>query len=219
MIEALELDAPPRRFSAHPLALVDTGDIGEQTRIWAFAHVMQGARVGARCNIGEHAFVEAGASLGDGVTVKNGVSIWTGVEIEDNCFLGPHCVFTNDINPRAYIKKGPEALSPTVVRHHASIGANATIVCGNTLGAYSFVGAGSVVIRDVPAHGLVVGNPARQIGWMCACAHKLPAKVALAIGERVDCPKCNASFFRTLEGLTLQNDFLPAEPAAGNRLR
>lgn len=190
-----------RAFFAHPLALVDTDDIGEHTRIWAFAHVMRGARIGAGCNIGEHAFIESGASLGEGVTVKNGVSVWTGVVVEDHCFLGPHCVFTNDVNPRAYIKKGPEHLLPTLVRHHASIGANATIVCGHTIGAYAFVGAGSVVIRDVADHGLVVGNPARQIGWMCVCAEKLPLKVSGAPGEHAHCGNCGAEFLRTSSGV------------------
>ena len=135
---------------------------------------MQDARVGSDCNIGEHAFIEHGASLGDHVTVKNGVSIWARVTVEDYCFLGPHCVFTNDMNPRAYIKKGTEELLPTLVRANSTIGANATIVCGNTIGRFAFVGAGSVVIRDVQEYALVAGNPARQIGWMCECAAKLP---------------------------------------------
>lgn len=194
-------EAAGRQFFAHPLALVDTEEIGAGTRVWAFAHVMKGARIGARCNLGEHAFIESGASLGNGVTVKNGVSVWTGVVVEDDCFLGPHCVFTNDMNPRAYIRKGPEALLPTLVKHHASIGANATIVCGNTIGAYAFVGAGSVVIRDVPAHGLVVGNPARQIGWMCICAQKLPISAQALIGEHTRCDNCDKEFARTADGL------------------
>jgi acetyltransferase-like isoleucine patch superfamily enzyme len=197
--------AAARRFFAHPTAIVDTEEIGEHTRIWAFAHVMQGARVGAGCNIGEHAFIETGASLGDGVTVKNGVSVWMGVVVEDNCFLGPHSVFTNDLNPRAYIKKGPRSLMPTLVKHHASIGANATIVCGHTIGAYAFVGAGSVIIRDVPDHGLVAGNPARQIGWICVCAEKLPLKASAALGEGSHCCDCGAEFLRTPAGLNKQN--------------
>jgi UDP-2-acetamido-3-amino-2,3-dideoxy-glucuronate N-acetyltransferase len=205
MIHAKDAVAMTRNFFAHPLALVDTDEIGEHTRIWAFAHVMQGARVGARCNIGEHAFIEAGASLGEGVTVKNGVSVWTGVVVEDNCFLGPQCVFTNDINPRAYLKKGPEDLLPTFVRHHASIGANATIVCGHTIGAYAFVGAGSVVIRDVLEHALVVGNPARQVGWMCECAAKLSMKTSAALAESSKCGNCGAEFLRTPSGLTKQD--------------
>lgn len=202
---AKDMQATQQGFFAHPQALVDSGEIGSQARIWAFAHVMEGARIGARCNVGEHAFIEGGARLGDRVTVKNGVSVWTGVVVEDDCFLGPHCVFTNDMNPRAYIKKGPEALLPTLVKHHATIGANATIVCGNTIGAYALVGAGSVVIRDVPAYGLVVGNPARQIGWICNCAQKLPLKASAAIGNRTRCGNCGAEFVRTAEGLTQQN--------------
>ena len=127
------------------------------------------------CNIGDHAFVEAGVRLGNNVTVKNGVSVWQGVEVEDDVFLGPNCVFTNDPNPRAYIKKTGDSLVATRVRTRATIGANATIVCGITIGQYAFIGAGTVVIRDVPDFAMMVGNPARQIGWMCVCAHKLVA--------------------------------------------
>ena len=189
------------RFFAHPNALIDTDEIGDRTRIWAFAHVLKGARIGSDCNIGEHAFVEVGASIGNNVTVKNGVSIWARVTVEDNCFLGPHCVFTNDMNPRAYIKKGPETLLPTWVKANSSIGANATIVCGNTIGRFAFVGAGSVVIRDVQDYALVVGNPARQIGWMCECAEKLPMKASSATGDTCICRHCGVAFVRASSGL------------------
>jgi UDP-2-acetamido-3-amino-2,3-dideoxy-glucuronate N-acetyltransferase len=188
-------------FFAHPMALVDTDEIGQRTRVWAFAHIMQGARVGSDCNIGEHAFIEGGASLGDHVTVKNGVSIWARVTVEDHCFLGPQCVFTNDKNPRAYIKKGTEALLPTLVRANATVGANATIVCGNIIGRFAFVGAGSVVICDVQEYALVVGNPARQIGWMCACATKLTMKASAAMGDGCRCVQCGAVFVRGSSGL------------------
>ncbi len=197
------------RYFAHPNALIDTDKIGDRTRIWAFAHVLKGAQVGSDCNVGEHAFIEGGALIGNHVTVKNGVSIWACVTVEDNCFLGPHCVFTNDMNPRAYIKKGPETLLPTLVKTNSSIGANATIVCGNTIGKFAFVGAGSVVIRDVLDYALVVGNPARQIGWMCECAEKLPMKTSSAMDETCTCQHCGLAFVRTSLGLSKKQALQP----------
>jgi acetyltransferase-like isoleucine patch superfamily enzyme len=185
------------KFFAHPLALVESNEVGEGTRVWAWAHVMAGAKVGAHCNIGEHCFVESGASLGNNVTVKNGVAVWTRVTVEDNVFLGPNCVLTNDPNPRAYIMKDKEELAPTLIRANATVGANATIVCGNIIGEYAFVGAGAVVIGDVPDFALVVGNPARQIGWMCVCAHKLP----LASGPTIECGYCGERFAVSQRGL------------------
>ncbi len=196
-----EQTASRAKFFAHPLALIDTDEIGDRTRVWAFAHVMKGARVGSDCNIGEHSFIEGGATLGNNVTVKNGVSVWAHVTVEDNCFLGPHCVFTNDMNPRAYIKKGPEALLPTLVKENSTIGANAVIVCGNTIGRFAFVGAGSVVIRDVQEYALVAGNPARQIGWICECAVKLPMKASAVIGDGCSCGHCGAVFVHVPSGL------------------
>lgn len=181
-------------FFAHPQALVETGDVGPNTRIWAFAHVMAGVRVGANCNIGDHAFLETGAVLGDNVTVKNGVAIWDRVSIEDNVFLGPNCVLTNDRNPRAYLKKSGAGLSPTLIRANATLGANCTVVCGVTIGRYAFIGAGAVVIRSVPDYALLVGNPARQIGWMCICAERLPLAASAPAGSQVDCRHCGRSF-------------------------
>jgi acetyltransferase-like isoleucine patch superfamily enzyme len=168
----------------HDKALCESDDVGPRTRVWAFAHVMKGAVVGADCNIGDHAFIESGATLGDRVTVKNAVLVWDKVTVEDDVFLGPNMVFTNDMNPRAAFKKPPDRFLPTLVKRGASIGANATIVCGLTIGEQAFVGAGSVVIRDVPAHALVVGNPARRTGWLCACGEKLPPTLACACGRR-----------------------------------
>jgi acetyltransferase-like isoleucine patch superfamily enzyme len=168
----------------HERALCESDAIGPRTRVWAFAHVMKGAVIGADCNVGDHAFVESGARLGDRVTVKNCVLVWDKVTVEDDVFLGPNMVFTNDMNPRVAFKKSPDAFLPTLVRRGSSIGANATIVCGVTLGENAFVGAGSVVIRDVPAHAMVVGNPARPIGWMCACGEKLTKELACACGRR-----------------------------------
>ena len=168
----------------HERALCESDAVGPRTRVWAFAHVMKGAVIGADCNVGDHAFIEGGARLGDRVTVKNCVLVWDKVTVEDDVFLGPNMVFTNDMNPRVAFKKSPDAFLPTLVRRGASIGANATIVCGVTLGENAFVGAGSVVIRDVPAHALVVGNPARAIGWMCACGEKLNRDLACPCGRR-----------------------------------
>jgi UDP-2-acetamido-3-amino-2,3-dideoxy-glucuronate N-acetyltransferase len=181
-------------FFAHPLALVDTEEIGERTRVWAFAHVMAGAVVGSDCNIGEHAFVETGARIGNNVTVKNGVSVWAGITVEDDVFLGPHCVLTNDPNPRAYIKKAANEMVPTLIRGNATIGANATILCGVTIGRYAFIGAGAVVIRSVADYGMMVGNPARQIGWACVCAHRLLLPVRPEAGAKCECSHCGRSF-------------------------
>lgn len=159
------------KFFAHPSALVEAATIGAGTRIWAFAHVMRGAVVGPDCNIGDHAFIEGGAVIGRGVTVKNGVCLWEGVTIEDHAFLGPCAVFTNDLLPRS--PRAPSAadryagkawLVKTRVCEGASVGANATIRCGVTLGRYCMVGAGSVVTRDVAPFTLVSGNPARVMG-------------------------------------------------------
>lgn len=186
---------------AHPNAIVESRAIGSGTRVWAFAHVMHGAEVGARCNIGEHAFIESGARIGNNVTVKNGISVWSGVTVEDDVFLGPHCVFTNDPNPRSYIKKGPEDLVATHVSKGATIGAGAVIVCGHRIGSYALVGAGAVVIRDVPDFALVVGNPARQIGWMCECAQKLPMKASSATDDTCICRHCGVAFVRVSSGL------------------
>lgn len=169
----------------HPQGICESDEVGAGTRIWAFAHVMKGARVGASCNVGEGSFVEAGAALGDGVTVKNGVAIWEGVTVEDHAFLGPACAFTNDRAPRSHPDFAtPRAdWQPTRVRTGATIGANATIVCGTTLGAWSFVAAGAVVTRDVPDHGLVAGNPARRIGWACHCGRGLSAELRCSCGR------------------------------------
>jgi UDP-2-acetamido-3-amino-2,3-dideoxy-glucuronate N-acetyltransferase len=180
-----------RSYMAHPLALVESDEIGEDTRIWAFAHVMKDARIGRGCNIGEQCYIEQGVTLGNNVTVKNGVNVWTGVTIEDNVFLGPNCVLTNDPNPRAYIKKSADSLVETLIRSNATIGANATIVCGVTIGRYAFIGAGAVVIRSVPDFALVVGHPARQIGWMCVCAQRIPGT---AVEGVLSCPHCQCDY-------------------------
>jgi UDP-2-acetamido-3-amino-2,3-dideoxy-glucuronate N-acetyltransferase len=167
----------------HPQALCESDDVGPRTRIWAFAHVLAGARIGADCNVGGHAFVEGGAVVGNGVTVKNHVLLWHGVTVEDEVFLGPGVVFTNDATPRAPFPKGPAGWLVTRVRRGATVGANATVLPGLTIGSWAMVGAGSVVAADVPDHALVVGNPARQTGWACTCGLVLPAGLACACGR------------------------------------
>lgn len=198
--------APAKLYFAHPQALVESEDIGPGTRIWAFAHVLPGARIGARCNVCDHAFIETGAVLGENVTVKNGVSVWCGVTVEDNVFLGPNCVLTNDPNPRAYIKKANPALQSTLIRANATVGANATILCGTTIGHYAFIGAGAVVLRDILDFALVVGNPARQVGWMCSCARRLPIPASASPNSATTCPHCGAQFRVTVTGLTMIED-------------
>jgi UDP-2-acetamido-3-amino-2,3-dideoxy-glucuronate N-acetyltransferase len=195
--------ANAKSYFAHPQALVESEDIGPGTRIWAFAHVLPGARIGAECNICDHAFIETGAVLGNNVTVKNGVAIWWGVTVEDNVFLGPNCILTNDPNPRAYIKKSNPALETTLIRANATVGANATILCGTTIGHYAFIGAGAVVLKTVLDFALMVGNPARQVGWMCSCARRLPIAASASLNSSTTCPHCRAQFRVTETGLTI----------------
>jgi acetyltransferase-like isoleucine patch superfamily enzyme len=171
-------DAP----MVHTRALCETTAVGPRTRIWAFAHILDGASIGSDCNICDHAFIEGRVQVGDRVTVKNGVQLFDGVVVEDDVFLGPNCIFTNDLTPRAEIKKTGESLSSTLVQRGATIGANATIVCGVTIGRYAFVGAGAVVTRSVSAHALLVGNPARQLGWMCRCGSRLNSGLRCGCG-------------------------------------
>jgi acetyltransferase-like isoleucine patch superfamily enzyme len=171
-------DAP----MVHAHALCETTAVGPRTRIWAFAHVLEGASIGSDCNICDHAFIEGRVRVGDRVTVKNGVQLFDGVVVENDVFLGPNCIFTNDLTPRAAIKKPAESLSSTLVQRGATIGANATIVCGVTIGAHAFVGAGAVVTRSVPGHALVVGNPARRLGWVCRCGSRLDAELQCLCG-------------------------------------
>ena len=160
-------------FFVHPTALVDEGcTIGADTKVWHFCHLMPGAVIGARCSLGQNVFVANGVVLGDNVKVQNNVSIYEGVECEDDVFLGPSMVFTNVINPRSAVSRKDE-YKKTIVGKGASIGANATIVCGNTVGKYAFIGAGAVVTKSVPDYALVVGNPARQSGWMSEHGVKL----------------------------------------------
>ena len=150
----------------HDTARVDEpSHLGEDTNIWHFSHIMAGARIGAGCNIGQNVYIDAGVVIGDGCKIQNNVSVYKGVTLEDGVFCGPSMVFTNVINPRAFIERKHE-FRPTLVRRGATLGANCTIVCGVTIGQYALIGAGSVVTRDVPAHGLIYGVPGRQAGWM-----------------------------------------------------
>ena len=161
------------RYFAHETAVIDDGcDIGDGVKIWHFSHIMSGCKIGDRCNIGQNVVVSPGVRLGKNVKVQNNVSIYTGVICEDDVFLGPSMVFTNIINPRSAIVRRDEYVE-TMVRRGASIGANATIVCGNEIGEYSFVGAGAVVTKPVPPFALVVGNPARHSGWVSEYGHRL----------------------------------------------
>ncbi|HXT97640.1 MAG TPA: acyltransferase [Polyangia bacterium] len=175
--------AAPGRF--HPLAVVESKAVGAGTRVWAFAHVMKGARVGAGCNLGEGVFVESGVVIGDEVTVKNGVALYAGVTVDDEAFLGPHAVFTNDLRPRSgRWKRPPAKLAPTRIGRGATVGANATVVCGHAVGAYAMIAAGAVVTKDVPPYALVAGVPARRIGFVCACGERLAATLRCACGLR-----------------------------------
>jgi UDP-2-acetamido-3-amino-2,3-dideoxy-glucuronate N-acetyltransferase len=168
----------------HPLGVCESDDVGARTRVWAFAHILPGAKVGADCNVCDHAYVESGVVVGDRVTIKNAVLLFDGVVVEDDVFLGPNVVFTNDLVPRAANKKSHDELFPTFVRRGATIGANATIVCGTTIGAHAFIGSGTVVNRDVPPHALVVGNPGRAIGWMCECGERLDDTLVCKVCQR-----------------------------------
>ena len=182
-----------RRF--HETALVESSDVGDGTQVWAYAHILAGAKIGQNCNVGDHSFVESGAVIGDNVTVKNNVCIFDGVTIEDCSFIGPSVIFTNDVRPRSprmpiasarYVDKA-RWLSKTVVGYGASIGANATIVAGIRIGRYSMIAAGAVVTKDVEPHGVVRGNPARLAGYVCRCGCEFAPKK-----EQLTCLMCES---------------------------
>lgn len=177
----------------HPQALVESDRIGDGTNVWAFAHVMKGAVIGRNCNIGDHAFVESGVVIGNEVTIKNGVAVWQHVTIEDRVFLGPNCSLTNDNRPRSKRDWTPVA---TTIREGATIGANATIVCGCHVGRYAFVGAGAVVTKPVPDYAVVHGNPARVRGFVCECCQPLAGG-----GRILVCKACGLRYVKTQDGV------------------
>ena len=188
----------------HPSAIVDEGAVlGKATRVWHFAHVCAGARVGAHCSLGQNVYVGNDVRLGDQVKVQNNVSIYDAVTLEDDVFCGPSCVFTNVINPRSHVSRKSE-YQRTLVRRGASIGANATIVCGVTLGEYAFVGAGAVVTRDVAAYAVVTGVPARRTGWACQCGEMLRIPSRDQGTEIIRCGACGTGYVR--EGETLRRE-------------
>jgi UDP-2-acetamido-3-amino-2,3-dideoxy-glucuronate N-acetyltransferase len=176
-------------FFVHPSSYVDDGArIGAGTKIWHFCHVMAGAVIGDGSSLGQNVVVMPGTRIGNHVKIQNNVSIYEGVTLEDDVFCGPSCVFTNVMNPRSHVSRKHE-YRPTLVKRGATIGANATIVCGVTLGEYAFIGAGAVVTSDVPAYALMVGVPARRVGWMCQCGERLTV-----VAGRASCAACGSAY-------------------------
>ncbi len=183
-------------YFAHETAVIEApGEIGPGTTIWHFSHVMAGARLGKGCNIGQNVVISPGVGIGDNVKIQNNVSVYDGVEIEDDVFCGPSMVFTNVVNPRSFISRKKE-FRKTLVRKGATIGANATIVCGHTIGRYAFIGAGAVVTSNVPDYALVLGNPARIAGWVCECGCRLDFQNRAAV-----CPGCGKKYIWTRKGV------------------
>ena len=170
-------------------------EIGEGTKIWHFSHVMSGSKIGRRCNIGQNVVISPDVTIGDNVKLQNNVSVYTGVILEDDVFCGPSMVFTNVVNPRSAVSRKDE-YRKTLVKRGASIGANATVVCGHTIGRYAFIGAGAVVTRDVPDYALVVGNPGRVVGWMCECGIKLDLLRNPERDQHATCSACGRGYIK-----------------------
>lgn len=189
---------PTAPFFVHESSYVDADvTIGEGTKIWHFSHIMSGSRIGTNCNIGQNVVISPSVVIGNNVKIQNNVSVYTGVTLEDDVFCGPSMVFTNVVNPRSHVPRRDE-FQKTVVRRGASLGANCTIVCGRSVGAYAFVGAGAVVTRDVPDFALVVGNPARVTGWVCVCGVTLARQPAPPAS--CECASCGATYETTDKG-------------------
>lgn len=187
-----------KNYFVHPTSVVDEpAEIGEQTQVWHFSHVMTRAKIGRNCIIGQNVFIASGAILGNNIKVQNNVSLYDGVVLEDDVFCGPSMVFTNVFNPRSFISRKNE-FRKTLVKRGATIGANATIVCGNTIGAYAFIGAGSVVTKDVPDYALVYGNPGKVNGWVCQCA----VEILFRSGQAV-CKDCGKRYRKDRAGVRL----------------
>jgi UDP-2-acetamido-3-amino-2,3-dideoxy-glucuronate N-acetyltransferase len=185
-------------YFVHPTAVVDEpAEVGKGSQIWHFSHIMSGAKVGERCIIGQNVFIASGAVLGKNIKIQNNVSVFKGVVLEDDVFCGPSMVFTNVFNPRSFISRMKE-VRQTLVRRGATIGANATIVCGNTVGYYALIGAGSVVTRDVPDYALVYGNPGKVKGWVCQCA----VEIVFRSGKAV-CKACGKRYTKNRTGVEL----------------
>lgn len=178
-------------YFVHESSYIDEPcEIGSGTKIWHFSHIMSGCRIGSNCNIGQNVVISPEVIIGDNVKIQNNVSVYTGVICEDDVFIGPSVVFTNVINPRSHINRKHE-YRRTTIKKGASIGANATIVCGHDIGRYAFIGAGAVVTKDVPDFALVVGNPARQAGWVCKCGVKLQTS---ANKNSMVCSECGSKY-------------------------
>jgi len=178
-----------KQYFVHQSSYVDEPcSIGKGTKIWHFTHIMSGCEIGDNCNIGQNVVISGQVVLGSNVKIQNNVSVYTGVICEDDVFLGPSCVFTNVMNPRSHVSRKNE-YQTTLLKRGATVGANATIVCGHTIGKYAFVGAGTVVTKDVPDYAVVVGNPARLVGWMCQCGEKIHFKENIGV-----CPVCSKKY-------------------------
>ncbi len=187
-----------KSYFAHPTAIIDEpAEIGNKTQIWHFSHIMSGAKIGENCTIGQNGFVGKDAILGNNIKVQNNVSVFDGVILEDDVFCGPSVVFTNVYNPRSFISRKKE-FRKTLVKRGATIGANATVVCGYTIGEYAFIGAGAVVTMDIPDYALVVGNPGRIKGWVCQCS----AGIAFQVGKAV-CAACGKQYGKDSNGVKL----------------
>lgn len=182
------------KYFVHPTSIIDDNvEIGSGTKIWHFCHIQSGAKIGSDCSFGQNVYVGNNVVVGNGVRVQNNVSLYDGVELEDHVFCGPSCVFTNDLTPRAKYPKGSAGYKKTLVCEGASIGANATIVCGHKIGRWALIGAGAVVTSDVLPYALMIGIPARRAEWVCECG--------TILGDDLNCDKCGKSYIKTKDGL------------------